>query len=313
MKKLLSLIMAVGLSFGLCFASANGLNKVYAADGVAELEDYAKNTSMFVVSPQVVLNQETGCYDIDINVLSANGYFSNFEAEIECRIMNRKGGNQKIIEGDSSGSFIEGDLPKAKVTTKQYVKGNAAASLKNGILSVVFNAPSNVALNNFGYNGGAMFGIKVFTVKTDLKYNDYVLNASEEGVFDIGLWFTDGEVKSAGVMNLEKRVVIFDECGLDDRISELDSMMCIGDYDFDGTLTINDLIAAQYYLTNRTEFLHLRTLNLMLDSVCLQYLQMYLCESISYFDYIEAVAKKVAAGGGEESGEVMEGGGSYAG
>lgn len=311
MKKLLSLIMAVGLSFGLCFASANGLNKVYADVGVGKQEDYAHDTSMFVVSPQVVLNQETGCYDIDISVLSTNEYFSNFEAEIVCRIMNRKGGNQKITEGDSSGSFIEGDLPKAKVTTKQYVKGNAAASLKDGILSVVFNAPSNVALN---YNGGGMFGIKVFTVKTDLKYNDYVLNDSEEGVFDIGLWFTGGEVKSAGVMNLENRVVIFDRCDLYVQSSHLDSMMCMGDYDFDGTLTINDLIAAQYYLTNRTEFIHLRTLNLMLDSVCLQYLQMYLCESISYGEYIGVVASKNdAAGGGEESGEVMEGGGSYAG
>ena len=281
MKKLLSLVLAVGLSFGFCFASANGLNKVYADEVgqvVVDEEMYTKDTSYFLFSPQVVLNQETGCYDIDINVQSSNEYFSNFEAQIDF-------GSPFFSSSDSSSTSsigIKADLLSAKVTVKQYVKGNAAASLKNGTLRVVFNAPENIKMNDLG---GAGYGIKVFTAKTDIKYGDCVASDIEGGCFDIGLWLEDGEVKSAGVMHFDgHRVVVFEECKL-----EFGSVLCLGDYDFDGTLTINDLIAAQYYLTNDVYFDHDDALNHMLNSVSLQYLQMYLCESISYGEYVASL------------------------
>ena len=271
MKKLLSLVLAVGLSFGLCFASANGLNKVYADDYIinddpdssySEEDPYTKDLYRFAICPHIILNQETGCYDIDIYIASTNRYFSNFEADLKFVLEDKKTG-----------------LHSTKISIKQYVNGNFTANLKDGVLSMVFNATQNVDLSK-GIGWGWNYYLKAFTIETDIKSTfsvDYNTSISKE------LYLQGGKIKSAGVMSLWKNVIDFEECEV-----ENEGMVVLGDYDFDGMITINDLVAAQYYLVNHVSFDDI-VLDDMLNSTCLQFLQMYLCDIIPYYEYVERI------------------------
>ena len=273
MKKVLSLIMAVGLSFGLCFASVNGLNKIYADDytinddsdsSFYEEDPYTKNLDHFAIFPQIILNQETGCYDIDIYIASTNQYFSNFEADLKF-----------LFEDKNMG------LSSTKISIKQYVNGNFTANMKDGVLSMVFNATKNIDLSKgltkgFDQDRISAYCLKAFTIKTDIKYT----NISK------GFYLQNGEIRSAGVMRLDefgKEVRYFEECEV-----ENEWRVVLGDYDFDGMITINDLVAAQYYLVNHVSFSDM-ILDAMLNSICLQYLQMYLCDIMSYYEYADQI------------------------
>ncbi len=277
MKKFLASILAVCL---LCSSVIFGV-RAYADIGKGEepvipneSQIYNDNNSEeeFGVVPHVVLNQETGCYDLDIYVLTAIGYFSNFEAEISL--------------------YIDGaDNKSRKLNVEQFAKGNFTAALTEGLLNIVFNATKNVDMSA-GYVVNDMndyeniYIFKIATVKTDIKQN-IRKNGSEDGSgmeIDRGIDIGGGEVKTAGFIN-ENKVINFGvtAVGVDSESSALP-----GDYDFDGALTVKDLIAAQYYLTNRVD-LRDDLLMRMLNSTSLQYLQMYLCETISFSEYFKSV------------------------
>lgn len=277
MKKFLASILSVCL---LCSSVIFGV-RAYADIGKGEepvipneSQIYNDNNSEeeFVVMPHVVLNQETGCYDVDIYVSTTIGYFSNFEAEISL--------------------YIDGaDNKSRKLNVEQFAKGNFTAALTKDMLNIVFNATKNVDMSA-GYVVNDMndydniYIFKIATVKTDIKQN-IRKNGSEDGSgteIDRGIDIGGGEVRTAGFIN-ENKVINFGvtAVGGDSKISALP-----GDYDFDGALTVKDLIAAQYYLTNRVE-LRDELLMRMLNSTSLQYLQMYLCETISFSEYFKSV------------------------
>ena len=237
MKKFLASILAVCL---LCSSVIFGV-RAYADIGKGEepvipneSQIYNDNNSEeeFVVVPHVVLNQETGCYDVDIYVSTTIGYFSNFEAEISL--------------------YIDGaDNKSRKLNVEQFAKGNFTAALTKDMLNIVFNATKNVDMSA-GYVVNDMndyeniYIFKIATVKTDIKQN-IRKNGSEDGSgteIDRGIDIGGGEVRTAGFIN-ENKVINFGvtAVGGDSKISALP-----GDYDFDGALTVKDLIAAQYYL-----------------------------------------------------------------
>ena len=277
MKKLLSLILAVGLTFGICFVGLTGYNVVHAEEkeyggtddwdySSSEHDPYTERAYDFHILPQIILNQETGCYDIDIYIGSSNKYFSNFEANLKFYYYD---GDEKVF-------------PSAKITFKQYVKGNFTANMKNGVLSMVFNATQNVELSEdrITYED---FSLKAFTIKTDIEHSSAPVDLSKD--IGKGFYFYDGTIKSAGVMSSDRQVIPFEYCEVSDE-----GWVILGDYDLDGSVTINDLIAAQYYLVNPATFID-PVLDSMLDSNALQYLQMYLCEFIPYVEYSMYIAQ----------------------
>lgn len=277
MKKFLASILAVCL---LCSSGIFGvgayadIGKVVAAVIPNESQIYNDNNrdEVFGVVPHAVLNQETRCYDVDIYVVTANGYFSNFEAEIRIH-------------------FADTEIKNPKLSVEQFAKGNFTAALTKDMLNIVFNATKNVDMSA-GYVVNDMNGyeniyiFKIATVKTDIKQN-IRKNGSEDGSgteIDRGIDIGGGEVKTAGFINGNK-VINF---GFTDVGKDSDAPALPGDYDFDGALTVKDLIAAQYYLTNRVD-LKCEFLMRMLNSTSLQYLQMYLCETISFSEYFKSV------------------------
>lgn len=277
MKKFLASILAVCL---LCSSVIFGV-RAYADIGKGEepvipneSQIYNDNNSEeeFGVVPHAVLNQETGCYDVDIYVSTTIGYFSNFEAEI-------------------SIYFADAEIKNPKLSVEQFAKGNFTAALTKDMLNIVFNATKNVDMSA-GYVVNDMndyeniYIFKIATVKTDIKQN-IRKNGSEDGSgteIDRGIDIGGGEVKTAGFIN-ENKVINF---GITDVGRGSDTPALPGDYDFDGALTVKDLIAAQYYLTNRV-YLRDELLMRMLNSTSLQYLQMYLCETISFSEYFKSV------------------------
>ena len=277
MKKFLASILAVCL---LCSSVIFGV-RAYADIGKGEepvipneSQIYNDNNSEeeFGVVPHAVLNQETGCYDVDIYVSTTIGYFSNFEAEI-------------------SIYFADAEIKNPKLSVEQFAKGNFTAALTKDMLNIVFNATKNVDMSA-GYVVNDMndyeniYIFKIATVKTDIKQN-IRKNGSEDGSgteIDRGIDIGGGEVKTAGFIN-ENKVINF---GITDVGRGSDTPALPGDYDFDGALTVKDLIAAQYYLTNRVD-LRCEFLMRMLNSTSLQYLQMYLCETISFSEYFKSV------------------------
>lgn len=277
MKKFLASILAVCL---LCSSGIFGvgtyadIGKVEAAVIPNESQIYNDNNrdEVFGVVPHAVLNQETGCYDVDIYVVTANGYFSNFEAEIRIH-------------------FADTEIKNPKLSIEQFAKGSFTAAITKDMLNIVFNATKNVDMSA-GYVVNDMNGyeniyiFKIATVKTDIKQN-IRKNGSEDGSgteIDRGIDIGGGEVKTAGFINGNK-VINF---GFTDVGKDSDAPALPGDYDFDGALTVKDLIAAQYYLTNRVD-LRCEFLMRMLNSTSLQYLQMYLCETISFSEYFKSV------------------------
>lgn len=280
MKKFLANILA------LCLICSSGIFDVRAYADIRNGEEpvipnesqiYNDNNSDedFGVVPHAVLNQETGCYDIDIYVSSTIGYFSNFEAEISL--------------------YIDGaDNKTPKLNVEQFAKGNFTAGITKDTLNVVFNATKNVdmsagyVVNDF-YDYENTYIFKIATVKTDIKQN-IRKNGSEEGLeieIDKGIELFGGEVKTAGFINGNK-VINFGVTGVG---VDSETPALPGDYDFDGVLTVKDLIAAQYYLTNHV-YLRDKVLTEMLNSTSLQYLQMYLCETITFSEYFKSVYKE---------------------
>ena len=277
MKKFLASILAVCL---LCSSVIFGV-RAYADIGKGEepvipneSQIYNDNNSEeeFGVVPHVVLNQETGCYDVDIYVSTTIGYFSNFEAEI-------------------SIYFADAEIKNPKLSVEQFAKGSFTAAITKDMLNIVFNATKNVDMSA-GYVVNDMndyeniYIFKIATIKTDIKQN-VIKSGSEDGSeieIDSGIKVGGGDVKTAGFINGNK-VINF---GITDVGRGSDTPALPGDYDFDGALTVKDLIAAQYYLTNRVD-LRDEFLMIMLNSTSLQYLQMYLCETISFSEYFKSV------------------------
>ena len=277
MKKFLASILAVCL---LCSSVIFGvgvyadIGKVEAAVIPNESQIYNDNNrdEVFEIMPHAVLNQGTGCYDVDIYVATAIGYFSNFEAEIRIH-------------------FADTEIKNPKLSIEQFAKGSFTAAITKDMLNIVFNATKNVDMSA-GYVVNDMNGyeniyiFKIATVKTDIKQN-IRKNGSEDGSgteIDRGIDIGGGEVKTAGFINGNK-VINFGMTNVD---KDSDAPALPGDYDFDGALTVKDLIAAQYYLTNRVD-LRCEFLMRMLNSTSLQYLQMYLCETISFSEYFKSV------------------------
>lgn len=277
MKKFLASILAVCL---LCSSVIFGV-RAYADIGKGEepvipneSQIYNDNNSEeeFGVVPHAVLNQETGCYDVDIYVSTTIGYFSNFEAEI-------------------SIYFADAEIKNPKLSVEQFAKGSFTAAITKDMLNIVFNATKNVDMSA-GYVVNDMndyeniYIFKIATIKTDIKQN-VIKSGSEDGSeieIDSGIKVGGGDVKTAGFINGNK-VINF---GITDVGRGSDTPALPGDYDFDGALTVKDLIAAQYYLTNRVD-LRCEFLMRMLNSTSLQYLQMYLCETISFSEYFKSV------------------------
>lgn len=277
MKKFLASILAVCLLyssviFGVRAYADIGKGEEPVIPNESQIYNDNNSEEEFGVVPHVVLNQETGCYDVDIYVSTAIGYFSNFEAEI-------------------SIYFADAEIKNPKLSVEQFAKGNFTVALTKDMMNVVFNATKNVDMSA-GYVINDMNGyekiyiFKIATIKTDIKQN-IRKNGSEDGSgmeIDRGIDIGGGEVNTAGFINGNK-VINF---GLTNVGKESGSPVLPGDYDFDGILTVKDLIAAQYYLTNRVD-LRDEFLMRMLNSTSLQYLQMYLCETISFSEYFKSV------------------------
>lgn len=279
MKKFLASILALCL---LCSSGIFGIRAFAVTEKTEKVDDSVIHDDsrtdsnnytddVFAIAPYTILNQETNCYDIDIYVESSNKYFSNFEAEI----------------------YIDGENSKTpKLSIEQYATGNFTAGITKNMdtgttLNIVFNAPKNVDMSAgyvVNFNDENLFIFKLATIKTDIKQN-----VIEEGseldssttVIRMGFYAEGGEVKTAGFINGNK-VISFAET----YVAETSRQPVLpGDYDFDGVLTVKDLITAQYYLTNHV-YPESYFLMDMLTSTGLQYLQMYLCETISFSDYL---------------------------
>lgn len=297
MRKFIALILTLLLCSGLIATSkivkANALEEI----GSGEIGGDVTGNSSIYVSPHIILNRERGCYDIDIYVGATNKYISNFAVKIGLVY---------------PGSQFSGEVLQTKTTAQSYVggtisSGNIEGDVEYAKFRVVFNATKNVDLSAIDYTldrGNDLLYIgKIAKIKTDIKIANLVDIEKTHDVF-LGLCVDGGEIESAAYMNDNKKVVNYSNLNDIENIS-----MLLGDFDFDGELTARDLVTAQYYYVNDVVLIGGGNESFLTDFCrrsALQYLQMYLCEQITYSEYAMSVIEAVIGGdGGSE--EVVPG------
>ena len=289
MKKFIALILTLLLCSGLIATSkivkVNALEEI----GSGEIGDNEIGNSSVYVSPNIIINQESGCYDIDIYVGATTKYISNFAVKIGLAY---------------PGSRFSGEVLQTKTSAQSYVggtisSGNIEGDVEYAKFRVVFNATKNVDLSAIGYtlNRGSdllYFG-KIAKIKTDIKIANIVDTEKTHEVL-LGLFIDGGEIESAAYINDNKKVVNYD------NLNEVENIaMLLGDFDFDGELTARDLVTAQYYYVNDIMLIGGGNEGFLTEFCrrsALQYLQMYLCEQITYSEYIASVADAMNGGGG---------------
>lgn len=299
MKKFIVLILTLFLCSGLIVTSkivkANALEEI----GSGEIGGNVSGNGSIYVSPHIILNQESGCYDIDIYIGATNKYISNFAVKIGLAY---------------PGSQFSGEGLQTKTTAQSYVggtisSGNIEGDVEYAKFRLVFNATKNVDLSAIGYtldrgNDLLYFG-KIAKIKTDIKIANMVDTEKTHKAL-LGLCIDGGEIESAAYINDNKKVVNYDNLNEVENIS-----MLLGDFDFDGELTARDLVTAQYYYVNDVMLIG-GGIGGFLTEFCrnsaLQYLQMYLCEQITYSEYVVSVVDAMDGGsGGGGSEEVVPG------
>ncbi len=315
MKKIVAFILTLCLCSGLILTS-----KVIKANADESAKSY--EVSGLGVAPHVILNQETGCYDIDVYAMTVSTqYVSNFTASFELYYVgNEQTGKVKTTAQSYVGGTVTGGLEDLKQYVEQSDVDSAGDSASNKVyrrvtFRVAFNASKNVDLSkscemhgsNAGQSGDAYIG-RIAKIKTDLK----IASSFDTNSADVGLYVIYGEIESAGYMDGKKVVNYEDEAALP-------MSLCFGDFDFDGEITARDLVTAQYYYVNNIMFNEeigdvyvypnqtMSFMNRFCRDSSLQYLQMYLCEQITYSEYMISVMM-ASSGGGSEPGDSSGGG-----
>lgn len=233
MKKIFCLIIAFGIfvTSGI-FATTARAEEIYADD------------SEFSCEPSITIDPETGNLGVDIYVFHENKLgFTNFEARIP-------------FKGDM-GNVTE-------VTLCKDVAGNADANIVKGTdginyLNVIFSASKPVVSGEakYKYNGASddekysyIYIPKIMSIKTDKKAETEIA----DGIFSVkNLQFmssqdTEDFIIEAGYKDNNGAIKAFPVKGICGFLA-----LIPGDFDFDGDITIKDVIAAQYYYVNGVE------------------------------------------------------------
>ena len=235
MKKIFCLIIA----FGIFVTSGIFATTARAEEYVTDSEEGA----LFSCEPSITIDPETGNLGVDIYAYHENKVgFTNFEARIP----------------------FKGDLGNVTdVTLCKGVAGNADANIVKGddginYLNVIFSANKPVVsevekVKPNGDDSGfytSFYIPKIMSIKTDKKAETEI----SDGIFSVkNLQFifsqdTKDFVIEAGYKDNNGAIRTFQSkyiCGFFALIS--------GDFDFDGEITIKDVIAAQYYYVNGVE------------------------------------------------------------
>lgn len=239
MKKIFCLIIA----FGIFVTSGIFATTARAEEYVTDSEEGA----LFSCEPSITIDPETGNLGVDIYAYHGNKVgFTNFEARIP-------------FKGDM-GNVTD-------VTLCKGVAGNADANIVKGddginYLNVIFSASKPVVsgeikVRGFGGNpdGSVSYSLfyvpKIMSIKTDKKaeieITDGVLSVKDLSFIMAPQVMEELNIE-AGYKNNEGQMRTFQlktMCAF--------SALVPGDFDFDGEITIKDVIAAQYYYVNGVE------------------------------------------------------------
>ncbi len=244
MKKIFCLIIAFGI-----FVTSG----IFATTARAE-EEYVDDGE-FSCEPSITIDPETGNLGVDIYAFHQNKLgFTNFEARIP----------------------FKGDLGNVtEVTLCKGVAGNADANVVKGTdginyLNVIFSANKPVVseeekVKPNGDDSGfytSFYIPKIMSIKTDKKAETEIA----DGIFSVkNLQFISSQdtkdfVIEAGYKDNNGAIRTFQSkyiCGFFALIP--------GDFDFDGEITIKDVIAAQYYYVNGVEAMSFGNMKLLND------------------------------------------------
>lgn len=319
MKKLLSLIMALAVVF-----TAGMISSVNKTEVKAEGEDYEEVALGFGVYAKI--NAETGCYDFVLYAVSReeNGViptFSNYKLDFYIGIV--KSGEDVY---DDEGFAIDSDEGRQAMTMLENFNFSFTSNLSGNITtekwawnireddctadgwepdsctpefrcSIKYNGDENAdfakgtVLYGVDENNEAdlnkknhllIIGIVSTNISPIIIQNDY-------GTFicdlDIYGWLEGGYMKGKKVVSIYPEFYNF----LGKQLT--------GDFDFDGQITIKDLILGQYYLscsqfdnnmmwfqmlTDITPGQEMEETGMRFGINSLQYLKMFLCDKISF-------------------------------
>ncbi len=251
MKKIFCLIIAFGI-----FVTSG----IFAA--TAKAEEYVTDCeegAIFSCEPSITIDPETGNLGVDIYAYHGNKVgFTNFEARIP-------------FKGDM-GNVTD-------VTVSDGVAGNADANVVKGTdginyLNVIFSASKPVVSgaikvrshggNSDGSVSYSLFYVpKIMSIKTDKKaeteISDGVLSIKDLSFVMAPQVMEELNIE-AGYKNSEGKINTF-------QIKTMCAFSALipGDFDFDGEITIKDVIAAQYYYVNGVEAMSFGDMKLIKD------------------------------------------------
>lgn len=246
MKKIFCLIIAFGI-----FVTSG----IFATTARAE-EEYV-DEGEFSCEPSITIDPETGNLGVDIYIFHQNKLgFTNFEARIP-------------FKGDM-GNVTD-------VTLCKGVAGNADANIVKGddgvnYLNVIFSASKPVVseAEKVTPNGGdpdyytSFYIPKIMSIKTDKKAETEI----SDGIFSVkNLQFISSQdpkdfVIEAGYKTNDGAIKPFQYKGICGFLA-----LIPGDFDFDGEITIKDVIAAQYYYVNGVEAMSFGNMKLLVDFI----------------------------------------------